>query len=180
MNIVIIGMRGAGKSNISRRLSVMTKRPVLETDLLISYENKGRAITDIMEENGGDWHAFREMEYQVTQKVAALDGVIIDCGGGMVVDLDEQGEEIYSARKMALLKQNGTVVWLKGDIRRLAAKTAGDASRPNLSAVRGAEEIMQRRLPFYQQASDWTVDIECQTRRELAKSIRDRLHYGHS
>ena len=35
MNIIMIGMRGAGKSNVSRRLSVLTKRTVLSTDTLI-------------------------------------------------------------------------------------------------------------------------------------------------
>ncbi|MBF0189475.1 MAG: shikimate kinase, partial [Magnetococcales bacterium] len=38
MKIIMIGARGAGKSNISRRLLAKIKWPVLSTDLLISYE----------------------------------------------------------------------------------------------------------------------------------------------
>ena len=35
MNINLIGMRGVGKSNVARRLSVLSKRPVMSTDTVI-------------------------------------------------------------------------------------------------------------------------------------------------
>lgn len=171
MNIVLIGMRGAGKSNISRRLSVMTKWPVLSTDLLIQYENQGKPISQIIAEANGDWRAFREMEFEVVKKVAQLDNVIIDCGGGVVVDLDDQGDEIYSQRKMDLLKQNGKVIWLKGDIHRLAAKVKDDQERPTLDQVKSIEEVMTRRLPFYKQAADVIINIEEKKRKKLAKKV---------
>lgn len=171
MNIVLIGMRGAGKSNISRRLSVMTKWPVVSTDLLIQYENGGKLISQIIAEADGDWRAFREMEFTVVEKVAQMDNVIIDCGGGVIVDLDEQGEEVYSERKIDLLKQNGKIIWLKGDIQRLAAKVKDDQERPSLDQIKSLEEVMTRRLPFYKQAADLMVDIETKPRKRLAKKI---------
>ncbi|PLY11978.1 MAG: shikimate kinase [Sedimenticola sp.] len=171
MNIVLIGMRGAGKSNISRRLSVMTKWPVLSTDLLIQYENQGKTIAQIIAETQGDWRAFRDMEFVVVRKVACLDNVIIDCGGGVVVDLDDQGNEIFSSRKIDLLKQNGKIIWLKGDIHRLAAKVKDDQQRPSLDQMKSTEELMQRRMPFYKKAADVIVDIEDKGRRRLAKKV---------
>ncbi|MES9843314.1 MAG: shikimate kinase [Candidatus Sedimenticola sp. PURPLELP] len=175
MNIVLIGMRGAGKSNISRRLSVMTKWPVLSTDLLIEYENGGRTIPEIVADSGGDWRGFREMEFDVVSKISRLDNVIVDCGGGVIVDLDENGNEIFSRRKIELLRQNGTIVWLKGDIARLAAKVQGDPGRPALDAVRSAEELMQRRLPFYEQAADLIMDLETRKRKKIARMIAKTL-----
>ncbi|MET0104534.1 MAG: shikimate kinase [Sedimenticola sp.] len=175
MNIVLIGMRGAGKSNISRRLSVMTKWPVLSTDLLIEYENGGRTIPEIIADSSGDWRSFREMEFEVVRKISRLDNTIIDCGGGIVVDLDENGDEIFSERKIELLRQNGTIVWLKGDIARLAAKVQGDPNRPALDAVRSAEELMHRRLPFYEQAADLIMDLETKKRKKIAKMIARTL-----
>jgi len=171
MNIVLTGMRGAGKSNISRRLSVLTKWPVLATDQLIQYEHAGRSIPDIIAEAQGDWRLFREMEYQVVQKVARLDSVIVDCGGGIVADVDENGDEIYSSRKIDLLKQNGTVIWLRGDIGRLAAKVKDDQARPTLDEQRSVEELMRRRLPFYTRAADMIIDIEGDSRKKLARKI---------
>ena len=175
MNIVLIGMRGAGKSKISRRLSVLTKRDVLSTDLLIQYDNEGKSIPEIIQAHNGDWKKFRDMEYQTVQKVCALDDNIIDCGGGIIVDLDEHGEEIYSARKIDLLKASGTIVWLKGDIARLAAKVKGDAKRPSLSETKSTEEMMQRRLPFYEKAADIVIDIENCSKKELTAMVHDAI-----
>lgn len=175
MNIILIGMRGAGKSKVSRRLSLLSKRDVLSTDLLIQYDNGGRSIPTLLAEHNGDWRAFRDMEYQVVQKVTALDNMIVDCGGGIVVDVDETGQEVYSQRKIDLLRQTGTIVWLKGDIARLAAKVKGDANRPSLSQIHSAEEMMQRRLPFYEQAADMIVDIEQHTRKQVAEILHEKF-----
>lgn len=173
MNIVLIGMRGAGKSSISRRLSLLTKRPVISTDLLIEYENDGLGIPGIVAEQG--WPAFREQEFRVIEKVTRLDNLIIDCGGGVIVDLDQDGNEIFSERKVSLLRASGRVVWLKGDIARLAARVQGDPSRPALDAVRSAGEMMRRRLPFYEMAADLVIDIETEKRKRLAKRIAAAL-----
>ncbi len=175
MNIVLTGMRGVGKSNISRRLSLLTKWPVLSTDLLIEYESGGKSIQEIMAENGGDWRRFREMEFQVVQKISNFDNVIVDCGGGIIVDVADDGSEIYSERKVDLLKVNGQIVWLKADIERLAAKVKDDQRRPTLDETKSAEELMWRRLPFYQQAADLVMDIEGRGRRKSARKLYQRI-----
>jgi shikimate kinase len=89
---------------------------------MIEYENGGQTIAGFLAESDGDWRPFRDLEFQVVQKVSRLSEVIIDCGGGVVVELDESGREIYSERKVAELKAGGPIVWLSGDIARLAAK----------------------------------------------------------
>lgn len=175
MNIVLIGMRGVGKSNISRRLSLFTKWPVLSTDLLIEYENGGKSIQEIIAGNGSDWRAFREMEFQVVQKIANFDQVIVDCGGGVIVDLADDGSEIYSERKVNLLKENGQVVWLKDDIEYLAAKVKGDQRRPTLDETKSAEELMRRRIPFYEEAADLVIDIEGRGRRKTARKLYQKI-----
>lgn len=171
MNIILIGMRGAGKSNISRRMALLTKRPVLSSDTLIEYENGGVSIADMIAQSNGDWQAFRDQEFEVVKKIALMDGVIVDCGGGIIVDLDKKGTEIYSKRKVDALKKSGTVVWLKGDIKRLVEKVKNKAERPNLDETRSTEEIMKRRLPFYEKAADITIDIDGAKRPELAEQI---------
>ena len=171
MNIIIIGMRGAGKSNVSRRLAVLTKRTVLSSDTMIEYENGGDAIAEIVAKNGGDWRAFRDMEYEVVRKIATMDGVIVDCGGGVIVDLDADGNEVFSARKVEALKQSGTIVWLKGDIKRLVEKVKNKAERPTLDETRSTEELMHRRMPFYKKAADVIIDIDGKKRPELAENI---------
>jgi len=175
MNIIIIGMRGAGKSNVSRRLAVLTKRTVLSSDTMIEYENGGKTIAEIIAGNKGDWHAFRDLEYDVVRKIAAMDGVIVDCGGGIIVDLDKDGNEVFSTRKVEALKKSGTIVWLKGDIKRLVEKVKNKAERPTLDETRSTEELMHRRMPFYEKAADVTIEIDGKKRPELAEAIVKRF-----
>lgn len=171
MNIIVIGMRGAGKSNVSRRLSVLTKRMVFSSDTLIEYENGGKTIAEIIADNNGDWRAFRDMEYNVVKKISHMDGAIVDCGGGIIVDLDQDGNETYSKRKVEALKKNGTIVWLRGDIKRLVEKVKNKAERPTLDFTRSTEDLMKSRLPFYKKAADVEINIEGKKRQDIAEEI---------
>lgn len=168
VNIVLIGMRGVGKTNVGRRLSFLTKRPVMSTDSLVYYET-GTPIPQFVDQHG--WAAFRDVEFEVVGKLAAMDGLIIDAGGGIVVDLDDRGTEVYSTGKVDLLKANGAVVFLRGDIARLARKVAGDPTRPTLDAHRSAAGLMHARLPFYEAAADWVIDVEGRDRAKIADDI---------
>jgi shikimate kinase len=174
VNINLIGMRGVGKSNVARRLSVLSKRPVMSTDTLIEYE-AGMTVAEFVAAHDGDWRAFRDAEYEVLGRLAKLDGLIVDCGGGVIVDLDEDNEECFSSRKVGLLRSAGPVVWLAGDIPRLAAKTAADPSRPSLHARLGAEQLMRRREPYYQRAADVTYHVERGERQQVAEAIAERF-----
>ena len=167
MNLVIVGMRGAGKSNVSRRLALISKRPALSTDDLVRYET-GCSIPDFVQQEG--WSAFRDVEYQVLQKLLAMESAIVDCGGGIMVDLDDSGSEIFSERKAELLSQLGRVVFLAGDLDRLAAK-ANRGARPVLSEQVSVREIMERRLPWYERIADVTIDIEGRKRQSIADKI---------
>ncbi|OSM06208.1 shikimate kinase [Magnetofaba australis] len=174
MNIALIGPRGAGKSNISRRLSMLTKWPVLCIDLLISYEAEGLTIPQIVERYG--WPHFRNLEYEALRKASQLNGVILDCGGGVVVDLDEAGNEIFSDRKVALLKRHESrVVLLDGDLKRLADKVSSDPNRPELSNALDLEQILRQRMPFYIQAADEIFNIEGKKRKQVAEEIVEHI-----
>jgi shikimate kinase len=99
----------------------------------------------------------------------------VDCGGGVVVDVADDGSELYSERKMDLLKANGRVVFLKADIERLAAKVKGDQRRPTLDETKSAEEVMLRRLPYYQRAADMTLNVEGMGRRKAARKLYRKI-----
>ncbi len=111
-------------------------------------------------------------------KLARLDGLIVDCGGGVIIDLDDSGNEVFSTRKVAALRAGGPIVFLEGDIARLAAKVADDPTRPSLDATRSAEEVMRRRAPLYRQAADTTLFVERESRPQVAWAIARRLEEG--
>lgn len=164
---------------MSRRLALLAKRTVLSSDTLIEYENGGKTIAKYIASKKGDWHAFRDLEYRVVKKISKMNDVIVDCGGGVIVDLDADGNEIYSSRKIKALKKSGTIVWLKGDIKRLVDKVKNKPERPSLDDLKSAEEIMNHRLPFYEKAADLIIDIEGKKRQEIADALfarfKDRL-----
>ncbi len=170
-NLVLIGGRGCGKSSIARRIQRVDKRFILfELDTLIRYESGGLTIPELVDLHG--WSHFRELEYHVVGKVAAFpQGALIDAGGGVVVDLDADGNEIYSERKVAALKRHGLVVYLQRDVDYLLERIAGDSNRPSLSDSASFREIMKRRDPWYREAADLVLKGRNRTKQELAARI---------
>lgn len=168
-SLSLIGVRGCGKSNVSRRLAAVSKRALLSTDVLIQYDNGGQSIAEIAR---AGWHTFRDLEFQVVAKSVGVTDAIIDCGGGVVVDVDQDGSEIFSQRKVSILREAGPVVWLDGDLERLAEKAAvPTANRPPLSDVQSTIDLMRARLPFYERASDIRIDIEGKSRKQIAREV---------
>jgi shikimate kinase len=170
-NLALIGGRGCGKSALSRRILRANKHFTLfPLDALVRYEAGGKTIPEIVEERG--WSGFRELEFEVVRKVGAFPGgALIDCGGGIVVDLDADGNEIYSERKVASLQEHGLLVYLQRDVDYLIAQIGDDPNRPSLSDNASFREIMQRRDPWYRQAADITIQCGTRSKRALTEEI---------
>ena len=158
-NLILVGGRGCGKSSVCRRLAAADKRfKLFSLDDLIVYE-AGMSIPEIVETRG--WRYFRDLEYEVCKKAgSAFDGwTLIDAGGGVLTDLNEDGEEVYSQRKVDALKaKDGLIVFIDRPVQHLIERIQGDPNRPNLSASKGFEEIMARRYPWYVKAADFVYD----------------------
>lgn len=170
-NLVLIGGRGCGKSSLCRRILRRHKRFMLfPLDDMIRYEEKGRTIPEIVERYG--WRHFREVEFQVAKKASAFDArALIDCGGGIVVDLDPSGEEIFSERKVKTLRRHSKVVYLQRDIDYLVGRIKGDTNRPSLSASHSFIEVMERREPWYRRAADHVLECGDLSKKELADHV---------
>jgi len=170
-NLALIGGRGSGKSAIGKRLARLNRGFMLfSLDHLIRYEADGRSIPAIVDDEG--WGGFREREYAALKKLSAFDrGALIDCGGGVVVDLDDSGEEVYSKRKVELLREHGLVVYLRRDSSYLYERISGDPNRPLLSGKKSFREIMKLRHPWYREAADFEVDCADLTKDEISRLI---------
>jgi shikimate kinase len=156
-NIALIGPRGAGKSRLSRKLGRLLGKSVFSIDTLISYEAGGITISEIVKQEG--WRAFREREFEVLKKVCGMNGVIIDCGGGILVEApDGEGTvETFSERKAALLSRSASIIYVKRDLEWLLKKVKRDSGRPDL--IGDYEEVLQRRFPWYESVADFTLDM---------------------
>ena len=156
-NLALIGARGAGKSKISRKLGKKAGRVLLSLDNLISYEMSGRTIQSIVDEMG--WKGFRDLEYAILAQVCQMDNVILDCGGGILVEAPPEpgAPESFSDRKASLLKRHARVVYIKRDWDWLMSKSGLDPARPALGDDYRA--ILETRLPWYEATADYVLDM---------------------
>ncbi|MCG6142306.1 shikimate kinase [Leptospira mtsangambouensis] len=175
MNIIFIGARGAGKSKVSRTLSKQTEFPVVSTDSISVYEAGGIPIPQFVEKYG--WKKFRELEYSILQKLQNADGIILDCGGGILFDLDADGNEIPSRRKLEILRKIGRIVYLERGLEELVEKVKGDSTRPDLSKVTSYRSILEKRLPVYQEAAHYKLNLSKLTKEEAAERVLDWLGF---
>ena len=81
MNVVLVGYRGTGKTACATRLAQRLGLTRISLDAEIERK-AGKSIPDIVSERG--WPGFRDLEEEVVRDASAGDGLVIDCGGGVV------------------------------------------------------------------------------------------------
>lgn len=163
-NLALIGGRGCGKSSVATRIAQTNRNfMLLSLDVLIRYESGAVTIREIVEQHG--WREFREREFAALQRAAAFErGALLDCGGGIVVDLDDHDREQFSQRKVDLLRDHCFVVYLRRNAEDLQARIGDDPNRPPLSGEESFLELMARRDPWYEAAAHCVIE-----RGELSK-----------
>jgi len=169
-NLVLIGGRGCGKSSVAKRLARTNRNFMLfSLDALIRYEAGGGTIPEIVAREG--WPGFRAREREVVEKVSAIEGgALIDAGGGVVVELDEEGRERFSEAKVAALRRHGLVVYLHREPEYLVERVGRDPKRPSLSDE-PFETIHARRDPWYRQSADHVLACTDLTKLEMNDAI---------
>jgi len=162
MNIVLIGYRGTGKSEVAARLSQQTGMNRISLDAEIVKE-AGMSIPEIVASHGWDW--FRDLEAELTARYSSRDNLILDTGGGVILRPDN----------VANLKKNGKVFWLTAEVHTIAARIETDTNRPALVAgktfIEEIEEVLDVRRPLYAAAADHTVATDALSPDEIARSI---------
>ncbi|HNT29853.1 MAG TPA: shikimate kinase [bacterium] len=176
-NIALIGGRGTGKSTVARQLADKLNRPLYVMDELIPEKADGLTIPEIVSQFG--WKHFRELEYQVARKLSDLQDIVIDCGGGVVCEQDEQNNQSYSDRKIEALKKHGMIVWLDCPVALQIERIGADPNRPSLtgnkSTLEEMEEVMHLRRPWYAQAADFTIATDKFTPDQIVEQILNVL-----
>lgn len=168
-NVVLIGYRGTGKSEVGRILARRIGYSFVDTDALVE-QRSGRSIAQIFEEGGE--RRFRELETAAVLEAAERFGCVIATGGGVVV---REGN-------MDALKMHGKVVWLMAAPETIHRRISRDASspsrRPNLTELGGLEEIrrvLSSRMKLYQQHAVVKLKTDGRTPRQVADDIQRAL-----
>ncbi len=137
-------MIGSGKTTLGERLAACLRRPFLDLDRELDGE-LGRSFHDLVREQG--WVPFRELEYALCKRVAAMRGIVCALGGGTVR---------YEWNRDAL-RGTGVTVLLEAELATLAARVR-QADRPRVNSGVSLEEdlaaIWSAAERLYRQAAD--------------------------
>jgi len=146
-SVVLVGMMGAGKSSIGRRLAARLGIPFVDADIEIE-KAAGMSIAEIFAAHGEPY--FRAGETRVIARL--LDGgpQVLATGGGAFMNADTR----------AAIHAKGVSVWLRATIEVLARRIKRRNDRPLLKDVDPIEtlrRLIDERYPTYAQA-DVTVE----------------------
>lgn len=148
-SIVLVGLMGAGKSAIGRRLAARLGLKFVDADAEIE-KAAGCSIADIFEVHGEP--AFREGERRVVARLLKEPPHVLATGGGAFMD----------AETRARIRERGISVWLRADIELLLARVSRRDDRPLLKQGDKREilsQLIAQRHPVYAEA-DIVVDSE--------------------
>jgi len=161
-NIVLIGMRGSGKTTIGAILAGRLHCEMIPMDALIVYE-AGKTIPQIVETSG--WERFREIESQVAQKVARLQSTINATGGGVILNPEN----------VKALRATGIVFWLDVSVDNILQRIGEDPNRPSLTGRASRRDDMAatvaEREELYRGAAHYIIDTNDKSQEQIAEEI---------
>lgn len=148
-SVVLVGLMGAGKSAIGRRLAARLGLKFVDADAEIE-KAAGCTIADFFELHGEA--AFREGERRVVARLLKEPPHVLATGGGAFMDLETR----------RYIRERGISVWLRADIELLLARVSRRDDRPLLKTGDKRDvlaRLIEERYPVYAEA-DIVVDSE--------------------
>ncbi|WP_034796580.1 shikimate kinase [Hyphomonas beringensis] len=140
--IALVGLMGAGKSTVGRRLAEKLGRNFYDSDTEIE-KAAGLSISDIFAMHGEE--DFRRGEHQVLKRLLTLPPHVLATGGGAYLNDETR----------ALMRENAVTVWLNADLETLWRRVQKRDTRPLLKrpdAKAVLTNLLAEREPIYSQA----------------------------
>ena len=162
--IVLVGLMGAGKSSIGRRVAQHLDIPFVDADAEVEAA-AGCSIADIFEHYGEA--AFRDGERRVIARLLEGPPTVLATGGGAFIDPETRG----------LILENSVSVWLRADLKTLIDRTTGRTHRPLLNTgdpKKTLAKLMDDRYPIYSKA-DIVVDTGSDSAAVTCNRVIDAL-----
>jgi shikimate kinase len=147
--LVLVGMMGAGKTSVGRRLASTLGVPFRDADAEIELA-AGCTINEIFERFGEP--AFRAGERKVIARLLTEPPHVLATGGGAFMDPDTR----------ARIREAATSVWLKAPVELLLERVTRKDTRPllrNTDSRAALERLLKEREPVYAQA-DVTIESD--------------------
>ena len=148
-SVVIIGMRAAGKTTVSKWCASSLGYKLLDLDDEFERQYGKGTVKEFVAEQG--WDAFRKEETRIFKETIEKygdQGYVISSGGG-IVERDESRKEL---QKFA--SNNGIVLHLHRDIEETIVFLKSDPSRP--AYIEEIKDVWERREKWYHECSNFT------------------------
>ena len=147
-SIVLIGLMGAGKTSVGRRLAARLGLPFVDADAEIE-QAAGCSVAEIFERYGEA--EFREGERRVITRLLAGDPHVIATGGGAYLQPETR----------AAIRREAISLWLRCPHHILVRRVSGRSHRPLINQGEPAEiiaRLIEQRHPVYAEAD---VIVDC-------------------
>lgn len=147
--VALLGLRGAGKTTVGRRLARRLRRPFVELDQRVE-ERAGLALGELFSMHGEEYYRRLERE-ALADLIASGEPAVVAVGGGLVAS-----PEAYD-----LLRRHATTIWLKARLADHWQRVIRQGDRRPIDqhpqARAALRALLRRRAPLYGRA-DATVD----------------------
>jgi shikimate kinase len=146
-SVVLVGMMGAGKSTIGRRLAARLGLRFLDADVEIEVAHAGMTIPEIFAIHGEPY--FRDGEARVIARLLDSGPAVIATGGGAFMREETRNR----------IRDKAVSIWLKADVDVIMKRVKRRADRPLLQTedpVATVSRLLEAREPVYQTA-DLTI-----------------------
>ncbi len=164
-NVILIGIRGTGKTTVGRLLAERANFNFADADDRVEAVT-GKTIAEIFATEGEP--SFRDRESAALAELCARPTMVIATGGGAVM----------RPANRDILRASGFVVWLQVSPEiawaRMERDPATRARRPNLTATGGELEVrslLATREPFYRELADFTIASDTLSPESVADAI---------
>jgi shikimate kinase len=162
--LLLVGMMGSGKTTVGELVAGRLGWPYLDSDAEVE-EATGKTVPEIFGEQGEP--AFRAAETQALRRALGVEPVVVSVAGGAVLD----------AGNRRMLRDGGTVVWLRAQVATLTERVGDGHGRPLLDGdpARALGELDAARRPLYEDVADAVVDVDDRTPEKVADAVLDVL-----
>ncbi|MDO4344574.1 MAG: shikimate kinase [Eubacteriales bacterium] len=163
-HIILIGFMGAGKTSLGEKVAGALGLRFTDTDRLIEKWQQEK-ISDIFARRGEAY--FRDLETETLRRLKKeKERMVIAVGGGLPVREENR----------RLMRELGTVIYLKAKTETLLARLAGDTTRPKLAGGdlrKNIERLMAEREDIYREAAQIEFVTDGKSLEVAAKEIEN-------
>ena len=163
---ILVGMPGVGKTTIGWRLAGRLGVGLADMDAAIEAE-VGCTIREYFEQHGEA--AFRDLEADMLRRALAAAPCVLSTGGGSVL----------RSGNRRMMREHGTVIYLRTSPEHLARRLKNDTKRPLLQGgdvLKKLKDLYAVRDPLYREAAHYVIDTQRGSVATVANHIAMQLN----